>query len=462
MQAGAASVEITPPAGTHLAGDGIGRHRPAEKVLDPLFARAVVLAAGGRKVCLLALDVTLITREWTDRIRGAAAGPCGLEPDAILVHATQTHSAPMVGHCMLDPDFPNLPAAIEYLRGGETAYYEFACAQAIEAIRRANAQLRPVQVGVGRAMRDGLAFNRRGILRRGGVTMPWFFASKDKPLGPTEILCLEGPTDPEVGVVGLRDDQARMVAMLLSFTCHPVNVFAQASTAVTADWPGAWAAEMQRRWGPDCVPVVLNGCCGNINPWPAFEPDFVPDHRRMGRALADSGSAVLERMTFAPSERLDWVCREVRLPLKPADAERVSWAEKLLAQHPQPLWSKQTPPAIAPQWFRAASIMSVEMLRRRTPAFPYEIQAFRIGDVGLVGLPGEPFVEGQLELKLRSPAPSTYVAHCATQYVGYIPTRRAFAYGGHEVDFSYWAKLAPEALDLIVAEATAMLRGLFG
>ena len=35
-------VDITPPAGTHLSGSGMGEHRPAESVLDPLYARAAV------------------------------------------------------------------------------------------------------------------------------------------------------------------------------------------------------------------------------------------------------------------------------------------------------------------------------------------------------------------------------------------------------------------------------------
>ena len=42
LRAGAAQVDITPPEGTHLAGSGADVHRPAEVVLDPLYAKAVV------------------------------------------------------------------------------------------------------------------------------------------------------------------------------------------------------------------------------------------------------------------------------------------------------------------------------------------------------------------------------------------------------------------------------------
>ena len=33
--------------------------------------------------------------------------------------------------------------------------------------------------------------------------------------------------------------------------------------------------------------------------------------------------------------------------------------------------------------------------------------------------------------------------------------------GGHEVDFCYWAKLAPEALDAVVEETLALVRQMY-
>jgi neutral ceramidase len=100
-------------------------------------------------------------------------------------------------------------------------------------------------------------------------------------------------------------------------------------------------------------------------------------------------------------------------------------------------------------------------MRERSAELDYEIQALRVGDTAFVGLPGEPFVEGQLAIKLASPAYPTYVAHCTTEYVGYIPTKEALIRGGHEVNTRYWAKLQPEALDAIVENAVEALQAIF-
>ena len=101
-------------------------------------------------------------------------------------------------------------------------------------------------------------------------------------------------------------------------------------------------------------------------------------------------------------------------------------------------------------------------MRERDASLDYEIQALRVGDLAIVGLPGEPFVEGQLAIKLGSPAAFTYMAHCAEQYAGYLPTKEALARGGHEVNTRYWAKLVPEALEMVVEGATGVLGELFG
>jgi len=450
---GAAQVDITPQYPAHLAGSGRGEYRPARFVQDPLYARAIVLEAGGRKVCLVSLDLTIVTREWTERIR-EVAGEFGLEPDAVMVHATQTHSAPSLGYFMLDEALET-PPELEWLRGSESRYFDFAFGRIVEAVRWASESSEPVSWAVGSGVEGRFAFNRRGVTREGRVIMPprrW-----QEPLGPTYIRYLEGPIDPEVGVVCFRSPSLEVKAFLLHYTCHPVNVFPK--PIVSSDWPGAWAEEMRGRFGEGCVPLVLNGCCGNINPWAPFDPDWRPDHRRMGRALAEVVDKVLEALTFQDEAELDWRVRHIRIPIREVEPELLKEAESVLSEHPTP--PRRDDGSVEPEWMRAASIMSVHLLRKREPELDYEVQAFRIGDVAVVGLPGEPFVEGQLRVKLASPARFTYMAHCVNHYVGYIPTQEAFAHGGHEVETMYWAKLVPDALDMIVEEATGLLREMF-
>ena len=93
----------------------------------------------------------------------------------------------------------------------------------------------------------------------------------------------------------------------------------------------------------------------------------------------------------------------------------------------------------------------------------YMKKVFRVGALAIVGLPGEPFVEEQLEIKTNSESPYISVAHLTTHYVGYSPTWDAYIRGDHEAnkDVTYWAKLAPGSLEAVVENARGLIKNIF-
>ncbi len=167
---GVARAEITPQHEARIEGAGVKRF--ASRVLDPLQAKAVVFSDGRKKVCLVSADVIIVTKECADRIRQAAVA-AGFEPAAVMVHATQTHAAPSLGAFHLDPDFPIRPASAQWLRSRDEQFEQLAIPRIIEAIRKADADLRPARATQGRAIEGRVAFNRRAITLDGrGVFMP--------------------------------------------------------------------------------------------------------------------------------------------------------------------------------------------------------------------------------------------------------------------------------------------------
>jgi hypothetical protein len=166
-------------------------------------------------------------------------------------------------------------------------------------------------------------------------------------------------------------------------------------------------------------------------------------------------------LTFQDIGVADYKIRTLALPLREVAPQALQEAERVLADHPLPKRAGKKGMGVDWDWLKAALTMSVHLMRKRQPELPYEIQALRVGDTALAGLPGEPFVEGQLRIKIGSPTYPTYVAHCTSQYVGYLPIKEAFARGGHEVDTSYWSKLTRDALDMVVENALSLLKEVF-
>jgi len=453
LRAGAAQVDITPPLGTQLAGD-IGRHRPAEWIRDPIYARALALELGDRRLCLLSLDCAPAPRSGYDQVRNTAAERFGLEAEAVMVHCTQNHAAPGLGHYMISEDCDLVPDDMPWLRGADDRFIPVLHERIQEAVARAWEALQPVSLVLSAGMDARVAFNRRFVMRDGSAQMG---ASGDSRWN---VLHAEGPTDPEVGVAAFQAESGDTVAMLLHHTCHPTNGFPY--LAVTADWPGAWCNGMKPLC-PRGVPMVLNGCCGNIGPNNYLDPSHVADQFQQGRALTETATEALGRAIASPEPTLSWVSDRIRLPQRELPSSEVERARQILAQHPEPLPRAGKHPHTAVDWDWVYAVCTMDLLRQREHEdyVDYEIQVFRVGDLAIVGLPGEPFVEGQLSIKARSPVRHTFVAHYCNDFVGYIPTPRAFEGGGYETRTANWSKLAPEALDLIADRTVELLHELF-
>jgi len=451
LQAGAAAVDITPKLGTQLAGD-IGRYRPAETVHDRLYARALVLAYGGRKLCLVSLDLCCASRFWSDEIRRRAADELDTEPEAVMVHSLQLHSAPNLAYDLLDLQ-QRIPPELGWLRGAEAAYHVFAVERILEAVRQANARLTPVTVSVASAIEGRVAFNRRFVMRDGSV--------RTHPItGDPLIRYAEGPLDPELGVVCLSTEDMRVLALLLYYTCHPCHGYPH--RYVSADWPGAWADGMRAAYGAECVPLVLNGCCGNIHHTNHLDPKWTDDQERMGGILTETARQALKRpVAHQRDPVLDWRSHHLRIPIRELSPSELSAAQQLLAEHPQPMWADEAHTQVEWDWMYAVARLDMYELRQSDPLADYEIQVFRIGGVAIVGLPGEPFVEGGLRIKLESPTYPTYVVHMCNDSEGYIPTEQAFARGGYETWTANWSRLVPQALDMIADATAQVLRELF-
>jgi hypothetical protein len=60
------------------------------------------------------------------------------------------------------------------------------------------------------------------------------------------------------------------------------------------------------------------------------------------------------------------------------------------------------------------------------------LQVILVGDVALVGIPAEYFTGLGMDIKKRSPFPSTFVAELANDWIGYLPDRQAHELGGYQ------------------------------
>jgi hypothetical protein len=88
------------------------------------------------------------------------------------------------------------------------------------------------------------------------------------------------------------------------------------------------------------------------------------------------------------------------------------------------------------------------------------VQAVQIGDIAVVGVPGEFFTVLGQEIKRRSPFRYTYILELANDYVGYIPDKAGFDRGGYQTWTGLHSFLERGTGELIVQEAVDLLERL--
>ena len=438
MKVGFAEVDIAPPLGIEMSGHW--NVRVSKGVRDPLFAHAMVIDDDRAPICLITCDVLSLRRSTVLAAREAISEATGIAPNRIGISATHTHYGPMTAQLWTRDQQPDADYLADMLAGIIAAGIS-----AFEARR-------PAQIGIGWTFEGKLSFNRRFMMRDGNVLM-------HPPVGSSDILYAEGPTDPEVGIIAARDADGNPLGYWVNFACHAT--VAGTADEFSADYPGALAAEIKRRRGDEVVTLFGNGCCGNLCQIDVFDPDRPRSGdellRIMGEGLADSVERGEAEMDFADDLALDVRSAEIAIPLRRIPDEMVAEAERVLANaSPDPDAEEHRDIKYAEMWLELTE-------RKRTePMILGQVQVFRIGEVAVVLLPGEVFVEYGLEIKLKSPAQRTFVVELANSIMGYVPTRRAFEGGGYEQKTGSNSKLSPLAGEFLVETALALLDSMFG
>lgn len=410
LRVGVAQVDYTPELGLPLFGnfrDDYG----ARGVHDPLHSRAVVLQdSGGAKVALLSIDICMIDRDNTSMMRRFIAAQTDLRPENILIAATHTHSAPSAMRLGLLPKSDD--AAVERF-----------LTKAATAVVLANHELKPSRLTFGAAQEKRLPFTRRLRCKDGKTHMNW------EGLDPDFVLEPLGAVDPEVLSLTV-EQEGRPVAALVNFPLHPA-ILAGDNWLYSADFPGYLVESLSRLSGNGLLPIFFNGCCGNVN-----HVDYTDRTQGRGFKMAQRvgylmGVAAFEALNCAfPVEgsKISLSRERVRLKRLKISEDQRRWAKEVIRKAQEQPARGQVDGLPDEHYARMWS----EMYRKQSEDDFAEVCALRIGDLGIVTLPGEMFCEFGLQIKKQSPAKHTLVIELANDAMGYFPTREAFGQGGYE------------------------------
>ncbi|MDE3000828.1 MAG: hypothetical protein OXU79_17270 [Gemmatimonadota bacterium] len=421
LNGGAVTLDITPPLGTRIP--GLFHERRAEGVHDPLNVRSFVLERDGAGIAIAVCDLIGVARAYLDRAKARIAESTGLAPERVLICCTHTHSGAQTG---------------------DDAYTAFLVERIADSVRMAWDGRDAVAAGWGRAEEARPVFNRRFHMADGTVRT-------NPGTGNPDVVRAAGPVDPDVGVLCIQKPDGAPVGLLCNYALHYVGG-GDHEREISADYFGHFSGLIQRMRGDRFTAALSNGASGDINNHDVIGGSRSANDRhqhseRVAALVAAQALWAWNGMEFdndlLPGGEIVEVTLQRKARPSPAD---VAQAREI---------NEQGRGTMADRAFARRILRRMADVPEETRTW---VQALRIGDLALVGVPGELLVRLGLEIKRRSPFGQTMVLELANDSVGYLPDEQAYKEGGYEPEAALYR---PGSGERIVEAAVDLLDRLY-
>ena len=224
LRAGVAKVEIT--------------NKTVLPLNDPLYVKALVITSDAATAVLVTLDAVAVGEigsvgnDYLGKVRARLEQDLRIPPGSVIVNASHCHG--------------------------------IVCAdvaeKTVEAVKAAAANLVPVKVGTGVGHENRVSENRRLKLKSGReADVRHAYA-----LPPDVEVAGVGPIDPEIGILRLDRPDARTLAVVYNFACHPImGVLGDGNTA---DVVGFASKVIEDNLSDGTIALFVQGCGGDVNP----------------------------------------------------------------------------------------------------------------------------------------------------------------------------------------------------
>lgn len=387
LKANVASIDLTPPLEMKFALGGYGDRmsKPAEGIHDRIWAKALVLKKGDKKYAIITMDMLGLPPNIKPELIKRLAAEGWTEANIMLLPSHSHTSFDMTA--LNDKNNLNSPQIGIF----QPELLEHVLSSLSKVIREADKNLQAVRVGTGRITVEGMNRNRRGD------------PDVDKGLTVTRI-------DYEDG---------KPMAMLVNWTAHP-TFMSEKDMWVSGGWPGYLQRELQQ-WIDDGVTVMYyNGAEGDQSPIGQSVVSHYEKAEIYGRAIAIKAFDVYKNIKTKSDVVFNYALNMVELPKRRVHP---SFMETGGAEY------NLTPEAL------------VAVLNVMSPAST-SIGAVRIGDLVIIGAPGELTAELGLEVKnklIENGIKYPTIGGLANEWISYILSADQYNNGaGYESSVSFY------------------------
>lgn len=400
IKIGMAKVDIMPDLSkktVRLAGYSGRKRAPATGVLDHIFAHALVGSdSDGNLFGLVSVDLCYINSEVRDEVV-ARLGAHGFNDSNFLLAATHTHSS-LAGY--------DKPYVWKKLFGDfDEEILELIVSGIVSSVISAKESMRPARLEMAQAVIKN--FNRSRLdpafdIGSGGK-------KKSKTIQPDPE---KYPVDERLTVIKIVQTDNKPIGAIVHFAAHP-TILSFNNFVISSDFVGVLYERIEEELGEGSFAMFFNNTLGDTAPTPDWPDDPAEEFQQVkeyGSKLADEALKLLSKT-------------------EPVSASRVS-CNTIYARLPniavRPLGGLRFPKTMT------------KLLRIKLDV-PF--QAMRIGDIVLLGVPGEPTTDVGKELtNLCSEGLNCKIIGLANDSIGYLVTPAQYEVDGYTSDTSFFGK----------------------
>ncbi len=434
LKVGFARLDVTPPLGSNIT--GYFHQRLADGILDPLEVNAIAINDSQKTVLVIVVDSLYVRTDFTKIALENISKATGIDKTAIFMHATHTHT----GGDLSAPDNLTLDADKDYANLALRKFTDVAVL-ALE-------DMKPAKMGIALTKAENIGYNRRYLMKDGST-------QTNPGVNNPDIVKSIGLLDERMNVVRfLRADGSSVV--FANYGNHPDTI---GGNKISADWPGI-SRRLFEKAVDNCKCVVLNGAQGDINhinihPIGGENNDLVNDFDNVPRGYGHSihmaqvvvGAImqVYSKVTYMPVSQIKHAVKIVNVPTnmpKPEDMEQAYYIDKM---HKEGRDAELPYKGMLLTTFVAEAERMIR-LEHGPNAIPIRISALSIGNVAMIGVPGEPFTGIGMGLKEAKGWDMIMPCCLVNGDEGYFPMQDSYDEGGYEARSSIFKSGVAELL----------------
>jgi len=412
------TADVTEPIGHPGMGGGI---EPAKEIVDPLYAKGVVLLGGEKPVVLLSVDWCEIRNDAYDRWREVLAEAAGTTKERVLVSAIHQHDAPvadLTAQKLLDE--VGLEKSLVF-----PDFHEEAVQKTAQALRDALPAAQPVtHYGMGTAQVMEITSNRRAVHPDGTINFGRGSSS------PAELQALPiDLVDPWLRSLSFWNGDTP-IAVLSSYSVHPMSHYGKGY--VSADFPGM-ARAMREADMPGVQQIYFSGCSGDVTAG-KFN-DGSPENRPVLAKKLHAGM----KAAFEDTEKFPMVSADFRsAPLFLPPRSSAGFTE-------EDLWATLRDDTLD-TFRRNLAAMGLSWRMRCEKGIPIDVCALDLGEAVFLLMPAETFVQYQITAQGMRPDVTVMIAGYGESAPGYVPSAAATEDGFNDHHTWLWVDEKVEPL----------------